>query len=504
MCVRRERFRDFAHPTQLSIGGSAMTNDNLAANVVPLPRRIARSRRDEREFLPAALEIVETPASPVGRAVGGTLIAFFVIALAWATFGHVDIIATAQGKIVPLGRVKVIQPLETGDATAIHVRDGDRVREGQVLIELDRTVATAERNRVRHDLLRSRLDVARLVALRAALDSRNPADFVPPADAPAYEIARTRAAMVAQADQQATKLAALDQQIAQKAAEGEAIAATIAKLEAGLPLIEETADVREKVMKLQYGNRIAHLEAQLKLTEQRHELLVQKRRAAESAAARQALEWQREQTKAEYARAIMTELAEAEPKAAQFAEDLIKAEKRVQTQILRAPIDGTVQQLALHTVGGVVTPAQALMVIVPAGAGIEVEAMVLNKDAGFVRDGDPAEIKIDTFNFTKYGLLHGEVLGMSRDAVLRDKPAGQSGNDRQAGQDSRTSEPAGQELLYAARVSLERTQMEVEGRLVDLAPGMAVTVEIKTGTRRIVEFLLSPLLRYKQESLRER
>jgi membrane fusion protein, hemolysin D len=481
-----------------------MTNDNLAANVVPLPRRPVRSRRDDLEFLPAALEIVETPASPLGRAIAGTLIIFFLIAVAWACLGHIDIIATAQGKIVPVGRIKVVQPIESGEVTAIHVRDGDRVREGQVLIELDRTVSTAERNRVRHDLLRARLDVARLVALRGGLDAGGPLDFVPPADAPAYEIARTRAAMLAQAEQQSAKLSALDQQVAQKAAEAEAIAATTAKLNAGLPIIEETAAVREKVMQMQYGNRIAHLDAQLKLSEQRHELLVQARRAAESAAARQALEWQREQTRAEYARAIMAELAEIEPKAAQFAEDLIKAEKRVQAQTLRAPLDGTVQQLALHTIGGVVTPAQVLMVVVPADAGIEVEAMVPNKDIGFVRDGDPAEIKIDTFNFTKYGLLHGEVLGVSRDAVMRDKPVGQGANDRQAGQTARTSEPPGQELLYAARVSLDRTQMEIDGRLVNLAPGMAVTVEIKTGTRRIVEYLLSPLLRYKQESLRER
>jgi hemolysin D len=156
----------------------------------------------------------------------------------------------------------------------------------------------------------------------------------------------------------------------------------------------------------------------------------------------------------------------------------------------------------------VVTPAQVLMVVVPVDSSIEVEAMVLNKDIGFVHDGDPAEIKIDTFNFTKYGLLHGSVLNVSQDSILREKPAAAQqggGNDRQAaGQASRTSEPSGQELLYAARVSLDRTQMEIEGKLVNLTPGMAVTVEIKTGRRRIIEYLLSPLLRYKQESLRER
>jgi hemolysin D len=128
--------------------------------------------------------------------------------------------------------------------------------------------------------------------------------------------------------------------------------------------------------------------------------------------------------------------------------------------------------------------------------------MVLNKDIGFVHDGDDAEIKVDTFNFTKYGLLHGKVLSVSQDAVVRGKASGQASTP--AGQSARTSEPPGQELLYAARVSLDRTQMQIDDRLVDLTPGMAVTVEIRTGERRTIEFLLSPLLRYKQESLRER
>jgi len=130
--------------------------------------------------------------------------------------------------------------------------------------------------------------------------------------------------------------------------------------------------------------------------------------------------------------------------------------------------------------------------------------MVSNKDIGFVHEGDPAEIKIDTFNFTRYGLLHGRVIGLSQDAVIRDKPSGQLNTDKPPGAGVRTSEPPGQELLYAARISLDRTQMQIDERMVELAPGMAVTVEIKTGERRIIEFLLSPLLRYKQESLRER
>jgi hemolysin D len=475
-------------------------------NVPSLVQLSSSSERARLEFLPAAIEIVETPASPVGRAVGGALVFFFLLALAWSYFGHIDIVATTQGKIVAVGRTKVVQPIEAGIVTAIRVADGDRVSEGQIVVELDKTASTAERNRIRHELLRAQLDVARLLALGAGSNtSAGAVNFNPPAQAPTYEVARTRAAMLAQADQQGAKLATLDQQIEQKAAEAEQIAEIIAKIEAGLPIIESTAQIREAVMRMQFGNQLAHLEVQLKLTEQRHELRVQQRRALEVAAARRALEWQREQIKLEYARAVVTELVDAETKASQLAEDLIRAEKRIEDQTLRAPISGTVQQLVLHTVGGVVTPAQVLMAIVPTDAGIEIEAMLLNKDVGFVQEGNPAEIKIDTFNFTRYGLLQGTVISVSRDAIIRDRGPGQAGADPRLGaQAARTSEPPGQELLYAARISLDRSRMLIDDRMVDLSPGMAVTVEIKTGQRRVIEFLLSPLLRTKQESLRER
>jgi hemolysin D len=163
-----------------------------------------------------------------------------------------------------------------------------------------------------------------------------------------------------------------------------------------------------------------------------------------------------------------------------------------------------VQQLAIHTVGGVVTPAQQLMVIVPGDSHLEAEAMISNRDIGFVSAGQPAEVKIDTFNFTRYGLLHGTVVSVSQDAIVRDKPNAKQGDAKSGGALSDTSEPEGQELLYSARISLEETQMQVEDKMVNLAPGMAATVEIKTGTRRIIEFLMSPLLRYRHESLRER
>jgi hemolysin D len=163
-----------------------------------------------------------------------------------------------------------------------------------------------------------------------------------------------------------------------------------------------------------------------------------------------------------------------------------------------------VQQLSIHTTGGVVTPAQALMVVVPADSGLEIEAMLSNRDIGFVHAGKDVEIKVDTFNFTRYGLIHGKVLSISKDAITRDKPQDKSGDAAAPGATTTSSEPKGQELVYAARISLDQTQMQVEENLVNLSPGMAITAEIKTGSRTIISYLLSPLLKYLQESLRER
>jgi hemolysin D len=171
--------------------------------------------------------------------------------------------------------------------------------------------------------------------------------------------------------------------------------------------------------------------------------------------------------------------------------------------MLTAPVEGVVQQLAVHTIGGVVTPGQALLAVVPLDSQLEIEAMVSNRDIGFVHAGQAAEVKVDTFNFTRYGLLHGEVISVSPDAITRDRS--QNGpSDKTPSTEATSGEPRGQDMNYAARVSLDRRQMQVDDKLINLSPGMAVTVEIKTGSRRIISYLLSPFAQYKQEMFRER
>ncbi len=482
---------------------SPVTAAPVAAPPKPLQRRAS-----ETEFLPAALEIIERPPSPVGRATGATLIALFLTGLVWSVVGHVDIIATAVGKVAPSGKVKVIQPLESGVVRSIAVADGDRVRVGDVLVTLDPVQATADRDRLSRDLLTARLDSARLVALKQAIETGRPPDtyFVAPAGASALDIDRTRAAMVAQAAGQAAKTASLVQQIAQKAAEAETVAATIAKLQDAAPLLQQQTEIREKAMGIQYGNRISYLDAAQRLSEAKHELVVQQKHLGEIAAARQALDQQKTQAQADYQRDILTDLAKAEQLASQHAQDLIKAEQKLALTRLTAPIDGVVQQLAIHTVGGVVTPAQPLLVLVPEDQPLVVEAMVQNRDVGFVHEGQEVEVKVDTFTFTRYGLLHGIVESVSRDAVNEEqRRSGDETGGRGGQRADGTASAQGQGgSVYNARIRLDKTDMMVDGRLQPLGPGMSVIAEIKTGRRRVIDYLLSPLGEYAHDGLRER
>jgi hemolysin D len=472
----------------------------MTTAVVPVRNRSVRGA--EREFLPAALEIVETPPSPIGRAIGITVIALFCLALAWASFGTVDIVATASGKIIPTGRTKIIQPFETGVVRAIHVRDGQNVKAGDLLIELDPTINGAELDHLRSDLVSADLEVARLRATLSG-NANSLEAFNPPEGAPPTLIEMNRQFLISQTAEQRAKLAAIDGQLSQKEAERSTTAATIAKIEATIPLLKQRVDVRKYLADKEYGSKLQYLTEMQDLVGLEQELMVQKSHIHEAESAVTALSETRLQTIAEYRRMRFDELAKAAQKAAGFAQDVIKAEQRTKLLALTAPVDGVVQQLAVHTVGGVVTPAQSLLAVVPLDSHMEIEAMVSNRDIGFVRAGQAVEVKVDTFSFTRYGLLHGEVINISQDAITRDKPQDKS-NDKTPGTETTSSEPKGQEMNYAARVSLDRTQMQVEDKLVNLSPGMAVTVEIKTGTRRIISYLMSPLIRYRQEMLRER
>ncbi len=476
-----------------------MGSANAERTIVPFPRRPLAARRDhELAFLPAALEIAETPPSPVGRAVGATIIAIFCLALLWATLGKVDIVATAEGKIVPSGRTKLIQPFETGIVRAIHVHDGQHVKAGQLLIELDPTMTVAEQDHLKGDLVAAQLDVARLKAVLS--DGDDPlASFRPPEGATAEQIEMHRQFLISQTSEQRAKLSELDRQTSQKDAERRTVLANIAKLQATIPLLQERVDTRKYLSDKGLGSKMTYLTEDQELVGQQQDLAIEQTKMEEAVAALATLKETREKTAAEFRRTTYDELAKAEQKAAGIAKDEIKAARRTQLQELTSPVDGVVQQLAVHTVGGVVTPAQPLAVIVPLDSQLEIEATLANDDIGFVHEGQDVEIKVHAFNFTRYGLIRGRVLSVSSDAVQRDGTADRA-HDASKGE----GQPAAENLVYMARISLDRHTMNADGRAVDLGPGMAVTAEVKTGARRIIGYLLSPVAKYEHDVLRER
>lgn len=440
-------------------------------------RRPRALGRREREFLPAVLEIEESPPSPVGRAVAVTIMALLAGAVAWAIAGRIDVVAVARGKVIPTGHSKVVQPFDSGIVRAIHVRDGQAVRKGAVLIELDPTTKAADHERFLHERRAAEVHVARLRALLAGEPSLGA-----PEGAPATLVALQQRMLADQQAEHAARLEAARLSIAQRQAAVAAVRADITRLEAIVPILTERSEAFKKLLAGEYVARMQYLEVEQERITRVQDLAAQRERLAQGLAALAEAQQQRELVEIEFARSRRAELAEWETRAASLAHEVVKAAQTARIQRLRAPADGVVQQLAVHTIGGVVTPAQPLVVIVPAGAPLEVEAWVENKDIGFVQPGQAAEVKVDAFPFTRYGTVNGAVLTVSRDAVPLEKVG----------------------LVYAARVSLERSVMVADGGPVPLRPGMSVSVEIKTGQRRLIEFVLSPLLRARSEAARER
>jgi hemolysin D len=305
--------------------------------------------------------------------------------------------------------------------------------------------------------------------------------------------------MRAQADQQAAKIADLSQQIEQKRAEAAQISAETDKINATLPMLAEKERIQQELTARGYGTSLAYLDAQQQLAGAQHDLSVQAHRASQALAAQSALEKEREGARSQYAADVLSDLRKAQEQQNQLQQDLIKAQDKSAGTQLSAPIDGVVEQLAVHTAHGVVLPAQHLMIIVPDSRNLLIEAQLANRDVGFVHSGQAVKLKIETFNFTRYGLLDGKVVDVSRDVIdPADRPDAAA---PPAAADNRRQPAA---PSYVARIALSRTSMLIDGRDEPLQPGMAVTAEIKTGRRTIIDYLLSPIARRTQESLHER
>lgn len=465
--------------------------------------------RAEHEFLPAALEIMEKPPSPGMRWLLLLTCGLFVLALIWAIFGKVDVVAVASGKTVPGGNVKLVQPIEIGAVRAIHVRNGQFVRAGQLLIELDPTLASADAAQSAQTLQSAQVIQARNDALLAHLQGRT-SRFVAPTGTPANIVQTEQAYIRSAIAQFEAQRASLQQQRAEKSAELAGAEAQLAKLRESLPYLDRQTAARQELAEKGFFSKLKLLEYEQLRAEHVRDIDVQSANATKTRAAIGTIDAELRSLRETFGKTAVTDLAEANDKAGLAGEEVRKAARRRQYQELRAPVDGVVQQLAVSTVGGVVQPAQPLMVLVPCSAaevrgqggcvgGMSVDAFVQNKDIGFVKVGQRVAVKLEAFNFTDHGLIEGRIATISRDAI--DQSQEPSGSSRDA-----NGWPVQSGLVYAARITLPCGPVD-PGRvpLCDrVRPGMAVQAEIKTGTRRIIQYLLSPISRAASEAGRER
>ncbi|MEJ1359989.1 MAG: HlyD family type I secretion periplasmic adaptor subunit [Candidatus Sedimenticola sp. (ex Thyasira tokunagai)] len=432
------------------------------------------SNKSETEFLPAALEIQETPPSPTGRSITWIIIIFFLVAWIWAWFGRVDIVAVAQGRIIPSGHSKVVQPLTLGTVTAIHVEEGQAVKAGEVLIELDPSTTQADVTRLQHELATAEREAARLTALSG---------WVSNAEIPSTQTDDMSDPLLhSQWREYQDRITVLERERDRKEAEQQSAKSQLDKLMDLLPIVTRRANDQKGLAEKKLLPEQSWLETEQSRLDVYHDHKTQLARINELTVAKEELKARIQSTRSEFSRQTLEQLEEAKKRTAVTAQELIKAQAHANAQTIVAPVDGVVQQLAVHSIGSVVTSAQQLMVIVPRNQNLEVEAMLENRDIGFVEAGQIAEIKIEAFPFTKYGTIDGEIVNLSDDAVA----------DEQRG------------LIYKMRVRMADNSIAVNGRQVTLSPGMQVTVESKTGSRRLIEYFLSPLLRYRDESVRER
>lgn len=440
--------------------------------------------QDDREFLPSALALVEAPPARISRPILLATSAFVVLALLWACFGYIDIIVTASGRILPSGNVKVVQPLRDAVVRRILVRDGDHVVAGQLLIELDTTTSGAELGKARieyTDALLERERARHLLVAEASLAGQ-PAVLPASLEVPAELLAEQNRLLHEQYAEFRSRVSAIRAEIERLKAGRATTQAMLDRLLAVQPFQQKKTEDMRGLLAQAYISRHALQDEEQKLVDMEEQIRVQRSKLHEVGSVIAKQEQQEDLLRREFRRQLHEIVADAQKRIDGLGEDVRRLAGDLDLTGLRAPVDGVVQQLAVHTVGGVVTAAQPLLIVVPSNAQLEVDAIIENKDIGFVDTGMPAEVKIDAFPFTRYGVIPGSVVRMSLDAVQDEKRG----------------------LVYQTRLRLDRSSMRIDNKVVPLSPGMTVRAEIRTGERRLIEYFLSPLVQYASESLRER
>jgi hemolysin D len=445
-----------------------------------MPAVQSERNREELEFLPAALEALETPPSPTARIFAIGLIVMMVLALAWSVIGTLDVVVIGQGKLIPIGNVKQIQTRDIGIVTAIHVVEGQQVAEGELLIELDRSEQKAGLEVSQRNWLDAILEVARLEAELRILNGGE-TRFMPPPDAPSQLTDMHRRQLIANTEVLRAAIDALRFQQRAREAEIQSQTSQIDKLRLQLNFYEDREKGLRELLQRGFASEASWREAQAQIMAARKDVEI--------------AQFNRDRAQSELTKAtrdianlviserksVLDRLIAAQSRAAEAQKNIDKFEAQTTRTEIRAPIAGVVQNLSIHTIGGVVSPQKDLMTLVPLDSSLRVEAMVNNQDIGFIHPGQIASVKIDSFPFTTYGFIEGSVLTVSQDSIL-----------------------AQNAYVFPVQLSLARTDMLAGGRVVPLTPGMTVSAEIKVRKRRIIDFFLDPITRHWTESMRER
>jgi hemolysin D len=497
----------------MTVRAVALANPSPPAGKPPASRGIARLRTpganlSDREFLAPALEILETPPSPVHVAFLWIICAFVVAALAWAYLGRVDIVAAAQGKFQPTGRVKVVEPLETGRVEDVHVVNGALVKAGDVLVELDRSAAEADVEAARVELAAARAEILRrktaLIAARAHQFDPPPAIDWPDDVAPGLR-EREERVLAADLGQLAATVGSFAAERAQKAAEREKLGETIATQKNLVATLKERVDMRTKLVEERAGAKAAVIDATETLQYQITQEAKQEQDLASLIAGLEVIARDSEKAVQAFVSDDAEKLDDAERRVDQVEQRLAKAEAELDRLTLRAPIAGRVQSSIITNVGQVVTSGQEIMRIVPEDSGLEIEAYVRNRDIGFVSVGQEAVVKVESFPYTRYGAIHARVVRIARDAIPEPDAEAIEGDPARA---SNTEGFAGaertQNLVFPVVLKPDAASIMVDGVAERLTSGMAVTVELKTGARRMLEYLFAPLVEVASKSMRER
>nr|WP_246394871.1 HlyD family type I secretion periplasmic adaptor subunit [Microbulbifer rhizosphaerae] len=446
--------------------------------------RSGRRKRDSLlDFVPAALEIEQSPPNPLGLWLINSICLFFVIAILWAIFGKIDIVAVAEGTVVPDGKVKTIQANELSVVREIHVLEGSRVEEGDPLITLDATNAAADLERLDGELKTSRARLARERVYSAYLPRLGEGKVAMMQEAQAG--LRDKLVGVDAREQHPFQQSLLrgyftdylaesdliDQQIDSKQQELDMSRALVRKAEKILPILTERTASLEKLLSRDLVARDKYLELEQQRIDAEEGLALEQERIEQLQSQLRELDLQRSALLSKSLYNSLSQQEELERNITSLEKEYAKARLRNLQQVIRAPIAGTVQELAIHTRGAVLEPAQPLMQIVPAGSTLEVQAWVLNQDIGFVEEGQPVTVKVSTFNFTKYGFIEGTVANLSEDAVM----------DEDKG------------YRYLSSVRLNTQSLQLPDRELPLRAGMHVVAEVKTGKRNIYEYFTKPI-----------